>query len=481
MTAMRVETPPRARAGTAAGDKLTVLAADRPPDPALVARLERIAELPFVAGVLALPDLHQKGNAEVPSSISITTVDTIVPEFSSVAVNDGMGIIATDVDARGMSPARVLDFFAAMNAHAATHVLHANRYSLTAPQLVRAALEGGRAGAAFYGLDATTPARMEGGGAVPVPGGDAAWDHAVPALLKGSRVGRSEMGLNFGGNHFLELQVVDEVFDPVLAASWGVAENRVLAMYHLGPGPFGATLLHHYTRRRSMNAARAPWFFLSKLLHHYGPDGGAPRASLGARWSHHFRRNGHTGFAAESPAGLALRQALAMATNFGFAYRAATIAAVRDALQSAVSPDAHAALVCDVMHNSILPATGGTAWVARHNTCRIVPDAPAIVAGMHDVPSYLCVGGSPRTAGLNAYDHGAGQWIEAWRHTGRLVPGETTMTRVRMKRGPGPVARRVDTLPVRTPEPVARLVSTLEQQDMIHPVARLRPIATLKN
>ena len=68
------------------------------------ARLAEVARLPFVTSVLGLPDRHQKGAMEVPSSIGIATRGVVVPEFTSVAVNDGMGVVVTDLQARDLSP-----------------------------------------------------------------------------------------------------------------------------------------------------------------------------------------------------------------------------------------------------------------------------------------------------------------------------------------------------------------------------------------
>ena len=89
---------------------------------------------------------------EVPSSLAITTVGTIVPEFTSVAVNDGMGLVTTELDARDLTAERIARFFARINAHAASHPLDANRYSLSVPDLRAAALEGGRSVLGRYGL-----------------------------------------------------------------------------------------------------------------------------------------------------------------------------------------------------------------------------------------------------------------------------------------------------------------------------------------
>ncbi len=476
---MSVTSEAIARPGTRS--KLTVLKADEPLDEDLLARLEAIAELPWVESVLALPDLHQKDKAEVPSSLAITTRDMIVPEFTSVAVNDGMGVVLTDLEAKDVTPARAVEFFRRINAHAAGHVLDRNRYSLPASALAGAALEGGRAALERYDFDSSVLDRLESSGRVEVPQQGDPWADVVPTLLKATALGRCEMGLNFGGNHFLELQVVDQVSDPVRAAAWGLTPNRVAVMYHLGPGPFGSILLHHFSRRKSLRGPRAPLYFLSKLLHHYA-TAGRP-GSLARRWELHFRENGATAFAASSPEGVRLRQAIAMATNFGSVYRLATVAAIRDALRETFTPKLGVELHCDISHNGVgeEPWGDGTAWVARHNACRVDPGGPAIVAGAHDVPSFIGLGATDAAPELHSYDHGGGNLIDLWRRSGRLNVTGNVMTRVRTGRGRNGALISTESLPVRTARPVEGLMRCLEENGIVHPVARLRPLATLKN
>jgi hypothetical protein len=58
--------------------------------------------------------------------------------------------------------------------------------------------------------------------------------------------------------------------------------------------------------------------------------------------------------------------------------------------------------------------------------------------------------------------------------------GETSM-RVRMTRGPrGRLVRR-DACPVLAPEPIEALMECLEQNRVVDPIVRLRPLGTLKN
>jgi RNA-splicing ligase RtcB len=445
------------------------------------ARLEELAAEPWVEAVLGLPDLHQKDKAEVPSSLAITTLDALVPEFTSVAINDGMGVVLTDLEARDFTPERALAFFREINRHAAPHVLANNRYSLGADQMRRAALEGGRAGAEFYGHSPALADRMEWSARLRVPGGADPWNDLVPLLLKATALGRREMGLNFGGNHFLELQAVDATEDAPLAAEWGLVRNRVAVMYHLGPGPFASILLHHFSRRKSLKGPRAPIYLLSKLLHHY--LSGRRPGTMAERWRLHFRENGWTPFAPASEEGLRLRQAIALATNFGFVYRMATIAAIRDALGVVFDRPVGTELLCDIAHNSLVeePWGEGMAWVARHNSCRLAPHAPAIVAGDCDVPSYIGYGMSGGAPGMHSYDHGAGSLIDSWRRSGRLQSTVRTTQKVRLDRGPGSRVRSSQTVPVRTSAPIDELMAILESHRIVRPVARLRPLATLKN
>src|SRR5689334_544238 len=74
-------------------DKLVSLSLGIEDNPLIDCSLAEMEALPFVDQILALPDVHQKAQMEIPSSIAVTTRDVIVPEFTSAAVNDGMGVV----------------------------------------------------------------------------------------------------------------------------------------------------------------------------------------------------------------------------------------------------------------------------------------------------------------------------------------------------------------------------------------------------
>ena len=382
-----------------------------------------------------------------------------------------------------MTPERIRGFFTHIGVHASAHPMEANRYSLSTTDLHAALLGGARAATRRYGLPESWATRMEDDGCITSwPDGDPRVGESIPRLMLRSSATRSEMGLNFGGNHFLELQAVDRIVDAETAARWGLRAGQLVVMYHLGPGTFGGTLLHHLSRRLKTSRERVPVYFTAKLLFHYLQR--ARQGRLWDKWGLHFRRNEFTAIPAESDAGKLFRRALTMATNVGSAYRMATVRAVLDGLASAITPGVRAELLCDVSHNGIHQDAdaGGHLWTARHNACRLVAGAPTIVAGSSDVPSYLGLGDSGHGEQLiDSYDHGAGHLIELARGTADATPADGHVLRVRMDRGRNARVLSTQRVPMRSAGPIERLMECFEAHRAMRPVVRLRPIATLKN
>ncbi len=451
-------------------------------DPALSGRLEEIARLPYVNSVLALPDVHQKAKMEVPSSLAISTRGVIVPEFTSPDVNDGMGVVITSLRAEDLTPSRIDRFFRHVCRHSAANFFDRNRYSLSVSDLLAAMREGAPGVLGRYGMDASVLDAFEGGGRVALNGGaHDAVRQAVPLQLLPTPFSRSEMGLNFGGNHFLEIQAVDRIEDQAVARRWGLEAGQVVVMYHLGPGPFSGTLLHHYSRRTKLRSERVPLFMLSKLLFHFLQRGG--HGDWGRAWSLYFRQNGWTPFPVDSKEGELLRSAIALAMNFGYAYRLATVRAVMDGLGEAIDAGVRTRLLCDVAHNGIWEEThdGVPTWVARHNACRLETGKPTLVAGSYDVPSYLGIGGEGAQGRWHSYDHGAGNLIDHYRSAGALRPAAGEVVRLKMSRGRSAQVLSRREVPMSSAEPIERLMDGLERHDVMRRAVRLRPLGNLKN
>jgi tRNA-splicing ligase RtcB len=66
-------------------------------------------------------------------------------------------------------------------------------------------------------------------------------DGADPSAVSEHAIarGRGQLGSLGAGNHFLEVQIVDEVVDPVAASAFGLAEGMVVVMLHCGSRGLG--------------------------------------------------------------------------------------------------------------------------------------------------------------------------------------------------------------------------------------------------
>lgn len=445
-------------------------------DPAHIA--DRIASLPYVAGTVRLPDFHMKDGMEAPSSFVVGIRDYIVPHLVSESINDGMGVIATGLKLTDVSSEQLREIVLRINAAGARTKLSPSPYSWTPELLEDACREGAAAMIRHYGLpDSFLDGFEDGGRAVPRPLEKDEYLRAVPKYLRRTRLTRSEVGLNFGGNHFLEIQAVDELTDADTARRWGLEEGQLLVMYHLGPGPLGSMLSNLYAYRAKPQLYRKIGYaFFRNVLHmRNGRDHHRIFAAF-SKW---------LAIEADSEQGAAYENVLNVIKNYGFAYRTGTIKAILDAVHAVVGEgDGSDRLIVDLSHNILQPEDigGERLWVSRHNCCRPVPKGPGIVAGNHQVPSCLTIGLPGCDETISGYDHGIGHLINVAQSNGGIRPDPRGLTteRVIMTRGTSSV-HETQTLPLLERQILDRTMRTLEEQGSARPVALVRPLVTLKH
>lgn len=447
-----------------------------------LASAERVADwiesLPYVTGTLRLPDLHMKDGMEAPSSLVVATDNVIVPHLVSESINDGMGLIATDLDVDDMDPEAPSRILRWVNEAGALTKAKPSRYSWSTDLLEAACREGAAPLLDHYRLDPSSVDRIEDGGrSLPRALTYDEFVAAVPRFLRRTRLTRSEIGLNFAGNHFLEVQVVDEIADDSTASSWGLRPGQVVVMYHLGPGPLGSILSNLYAfRAKPQFHRKLGYAFFRNVLH------------LSRGRDHHRTFSAFNTWLTldpDSAQGRAYANVLNVIKNYGFAYRTASMAAIIDAVRDITGADRDSnRLIVDMSHNMLQPETIGdrTQWVSRHNCCRPRPGAPGIVAGSHQVSSCLTVGPAGTDSQLSGYDHGVGFLIEQAQANGGIPadPRGHEIRRLSMTRGTT-VLHEEQVLPLLERTQLDRAMGTLSTDGMAAPVAYLRPLATLKH
>jgi tRNA-splicing ligase RtcB len=457
--------------------------ADAPAQPRALGNLRHaVASADLAAPAVVLPDFHHKGDKEMPSSIALATEGTIRPTYTSASLNCGMALVALDLE-RPRDDA-VADFYGRVRER--YPYPPSNRPNLTREEVVRCAAEGSTFAAERWGVDPAELDRVEEGGRLDVDryGGLERVRRELPwSVLQLSRIRFGTIGKS---NHFIELQEVEEVLDPHAAELLGLSAGQVTLQYHGGGGSLPGELGMLFGRRKRYPRPVRAQMAIQKPLYHLGR----------ARSLEELRRRGALYFGFGCPPvdrdgreGERLMLANAMAMNYGFAFRLSTYASLREF--AAKSFGAEGRLVVDSPHNTIYEeelVDGQTALVHRHNAARAYPawrmsqhpvfgeiGQALLLPGTNRTSSYVCTAGEQAHRSLYSACHGAGATIKDLVATGRSGPdprGRTTLRFDYTGNGPQPVEQLDD-------RGIDEALKILAAEDIVRPVARLRPFAVL--
>ncbi len=283
--------------------------------------------------------------------------------------------------------------------------------------------------------------------------------------------GLGQVGSLGSGNHFLEVQVVDTLYDADLAAAYGLHPGRVCVMIHCGSRGLGHQICSDHVDRM---LAAMPTYRISV------PDEQLACAPV------------------ESPEGRGYLGAMAAAANFGRANRQLLTHATRQAFAEAVGT-ASLDLLYDVSHN--------LAKIERHSvdgrerrlcvhrkgaTRALPPGHPALPPDLADLGQPVLVPGSMGTAsyvlagvaGGSAFHstcHGAGRVMSRHAATrkvhGRDLQQQLESAGIRVR------ASSYRGLAEEAPfayKDVDEVVATCEHAGLARRVARLRPLGVVK-
>ncbi len=429
--------------------------------------LRRLSRAPWLAlPPVALPDLHCKPQMESPSSLVTATDDALVLGLTSPSAHCGIALALTHLTVDFATPERLERLFAHLVEH-----LNPQRTEPVLDEVdLDLALLGGIPAWREREQSVNLLPAMERAAAVPPSEGVAGSEilRVVPSWIR--PLARREFGLIGTGNHFLELQAVDELLEPAVAAAWGIEAGQLVVMAHADSGHLGAALGRLFAHRRK-RGRRPRWQeWRVKVPYHL------QRTSC---WTHLPERarlfwpGRWVAIPAESETGQLCRWALAVAANYAAAGRLALWAEVARALSAAGGP-ARIDLLWDAPHNGIWrePVDGRMLWLHRHNAARVVPGQPALLPGCAQTSSLLCIGGAGAQTTLYSASHGAGRTAV---QLGRPLEGAVDGTRIYDYHPPSP-----QLVPRLSDDGLWAVSDTLAQAAIIRPVARLRPLATLR-
>jgi tRNA-splicing ligase RtcB len=428
-----------------------------------------VAQLPGLVGhVVVMPDVHQGYGMPIGGVMASRLPDGIIsPGAVGYDINCGVRVLASKIDYKTAQP-YLNQLASTLYRNCPSGVGETGSIPLSIPELDAVCRQGARWALAQGYAEAQDLQRTEEFGCL--EGADP--DQVSP---RAKQRGKGQLGTLGAGNHFLEVDVVEEIYDPDAAAVMGLHAGCLAVQIHCGSRGFGHQICTDYVQDFQLAVIR------------YGitlPDRELVCAPL------------------NSPEGKAYLGAMKAAANYAFTNRQVLAWHTRRSFQevfgSQVSPLIQ---VYDIAHNMAKQETHAingkpmTVYVHRKGATRAFGPGfeglpaeyrplgqPVLVPGSMGTESWILLGTeqSDRLS-FGSSCHGAGRVMSRSRAK-REIRGD----RLRGTLEQEGIAIRAGSMPGLAEEApqaykdVSRVVEVVCHAGIAHKVAKLRPIAVIK-
>jgi tRNA-splicing ligase RtcB (3'-phosphate/5'-hydroxy nucleic acid ligase) len=433
-----------------------------------IEQLMNVACLPGIVGcALAMPDIHQGYGFPIGGVAATRLRDGVVsPGGVGFDINCGVRLLASTVDREAAVPVMrelVNQLFRDVPSGTGSEGPIPCSYDD-----LNAVLESGSSWLVERGIgEAADIEFCEESGQM---------DGADPSKVsdRAKQRGRTQLGTLGSGNHFLEVQYVQRIFDQETASAFGLHLDQVVVLIHCGSRGLGHQVCTDFLKK------------MNEAMRRYGIM--LPDRQLACVPAH-------------SPEGREYLAAMAAAANFAWANRQAIAHAVRGSFEHVLGPDTKLRVVYDVAHNIAkqerhrVGASMEDVLVHRKGATRafpaqspFIPDAylsvgqPVLIPGSMGTASYVLAGNPlAMEETFGTVCHGAGRALSRTAaKRGRDVRVET------QKLADQGIVLRSETrdgILEEIPEAykdIDAVVEVVEGAGLARRVARLRPMGVVK-
>jgi tRNA-splicing ligase RtcB len=434
-------------------------------------QLVNTATLPgAVKYALAMPDIHQGYGFPIGGVVATQLPDGVIsPGGVGYDINCGVRLLAAHLDREAVTP-YLDDLTSALYANCPSGVGTGGSIKLKAGELDRL-LELGSNWAFKRGLATEADLdRTEENGCL--DGADAG-----KVSQRAKSRGQGQVGTLGAGNHFIEIDVVDEIADEPVARRIGLNQDQIVVQIHCGSRGLGHQICGDYVKR------------FQKAIRQYGlvlPDRELVCAPL------------------SSPEGQDYLAAMKAAANYAFANRQVLAHHIRRSFERVLAgkvANHHIYQIYDIAHNMAKVETheveGRRVKLCVHRkgaTRAFGPGAPQLPAAYRDIGQPVLVPGSMGTASwvlvgtpaamdqtFGSTCHGAGRTMSR-KKAKKTVHGpglreqlEASGIHVRA----GSLSGLAEEAPVAYKD-VNRVVEVVHGAGIAKKVARLKPLAVIK-
>ncbi|MBI2872240.1 MAG: RtcB family protein [Chloroflexi bacterium] len=436
--------------------------------------LDQVANVAFLPGIVlasfGMPDIHWGYGFPVGGVAATRVRDGVVsPGGVGFDINCGVRLLRTSLTEEEVRP-RLEELVSALFADIPTGVGAAGKLKVGVKELDKVMTQGARwAVANGYGEPddlETTEEHGAIGGADPEAVGP-----------RPRQRGAGQLGTLGSGNHFLEVQVVDEVFDGIVAEAMGIRLGQVTVLIHCGSRGFGHQVCEDYLRT------------VEPAMQRYGIQ--VPDRQLAC-------------VPVTSPEGRSYLAAMRCAANFAWANRQCIAHWTRESFSRVFGQDWYRlgmTMVYDVCHNiakvekHMVEGKRVDVCIHRKGATRSFPPGhpelperyrrvgqPVMVPGDMGRYSFLAVGTeTAMERSLGSTCHGAGR-TESRGAAKRLLKGHDVQKELRrqgivvMARGWASLAEEASI----AYKDVAEVVDVCHNAGLANRVARMRPLGVIK-
>jgi tRNA-splicing ligase RtcB len=427
-------------------------------------QLKNVATLPGVTRcVYAMPDIHEGYGFPVGGVAAMRLSDGVIsPGGVGYDINCGVRLLVSSLRREDIAP-KLRDLVHELSRGVPSGAGRGSRLSLSDADLDRVLAEGCRYLVSRGLAEPDDLLVIEAGGCL--PGADPA---TVSQRAKDR--GRDQLGTIGSGNHFLEVQVVDEVCDETAARALGLEAGQVTVLIHTGSRGLGHQVCTDYVR------------LMDEVMAEYKIE--LPDRELAC--APFESREGRRYFGAMSGAG-----------NFAWSNRQVISARVREVFGRFFRTKGALRIVYDVAHNiaKVEEHDGERVCVHRKGATRAfgprhleTPERyravgqPVLIPGSMGTASYVLVGtDEAMNLSFGSACHGAGRRMS--RHAAkRAKPGHEVRRELEAQ---GIVVACPSSAEMAEEAPFAykdveRVVDVVHRAGLARKVARLRPMGVVK-
>ena len=434
-------------------------------------QLVNTASLPgAVMYALAMPDIHQGYGFPIGGVLATELPDGVIsPGGVGYDINCGVRLLATHLEQAEITP-YLDDLASALYANCPSGVGKGGSVKLQSGELDRVLEDGSRWALKRGFASESDLERTEESGCLQGA-------QAASVSPRARERGKGQIGTLGAGNHFIEVDIVDEVLDDTIAQRIGLSRGQVAVQVHCGSRGLGHQVCSDYVKR------------FQKSISRYGfrlPDRELVCAPL------------------SSPEGQDYLSAMRAAANYAFANRQVLAHHIRRSFEQALAgrvSNHHLYQIYDIAHNMAKVETheinGRMAKLCVHRkgaTRAFGPGSPQLPAVYLDIGQPVLVPGSMGTASWVL----AGTRASMTQTFGSTCHGAgRTMSRKKAKKSvQGPILREkleaqgihvragsMSGLAEEAPaayKDVNRVVEVVHNAGIAKKVARLRPLAVIK-